>query len=431
MTRQKLLKIRKIFVSLSILVAVFATGYYFGQNPTFGRGGEVLNLSFGATGDGGLTVDRFVSAQKNVDFNLFWEVWDRLKTQYIDHENLEDSKMVYQAIKGLVSATEDPYTVFLTPDENKRAKDDLSGAFEGVGIQLGYKEYLGTNHLAVITAIDGNPAIQAGVKDGDLILEIDGESTDGMALPDAVEKIRGEKGTVVTLALLTEGDEEPHDIPVTRGTISVPSVELKWLPDGSSDVSGQKSDVVVAHLRVTRFGEQTTKEWNQAVAEIRQGRPNNTPVKGIILDLRGNPGGFFQGAVELGSDLVESGVIVQQESAGGQKEQFRANGSARLADIPLVILVNQGSASASEILAGAVRELRGVKLVGQKTFGKGSVQEALNLKNNTGLHITTYRWLLPSGKNIDKEGISVDVEVELDTETPDVDEQLQKAIEQL
>lgn len=426
MTKQKLLKLRTTLLSLGALALVFVLGYHMGRNSSLAPRDRPLNLSLG-NGEG-LSIDRFVSGQTNPDFNLYWKVWERLKDQYIDREKLTDTQLLYSSIKGLVSATEDPYTVFLTPDENKRAQDDLAGAFEGVGIQLGYKEYFGEDRLAVISALEGNPAVAAGVKDGDLILKIDGEDTFGMSLPDAVERIRGEKGTVVTLALLTEGEDEPHDIPITRGTISVPSVEMDWIDkvELSSENSTLDTPPQIAHLRVIRFGEQTTTEWNKKIAEIR----NRENVAGIILDLRGNPGGFFQGAIELGSDLVDSGVIVMQESADGYRQSFRASGSARLVDYPLVILVNKGSASASEILAGAVRELRpGVQLVGQNTFGKGSVQEAIDLEGNSGLHITIYRWLLPSGKNIDKEGIPVDVEVENDPETEE-DEQLTAAIEQ-
>jgi carboxyl-terminal processing protease len=422
----KLSKLREIFIKLGFVVLIFFSGYYMGQYGLLES--RALNISINGRGyDSGITIDRFVSSEKTAEFNLFWEVWDRLKKQYIDHNKLDDTTMIYSAIKGLVNATQDPYTVFLTPEENKKAKDDLGGAFEGVGIQLGYKEYRGQDVLAVISALEGNPAIKAGVKDGDLILEIDGQNTEGMSLPEAVERIRGEKGTTVTLSLLSEGDDQLHETPIVRGTINVPSVELVWITDGSADVTSSVQDGSdYVHLKVNRFGEQTTTEWNKKVREILQHQP---PVRGIILDLRGNPGGFFQGAVELGSDLVDSGVIVQQQSFDGTKEQFRASGSARLAKIPLVILVNQGSASASEILAGAVRELRGVKLVGEKTFGKGSVQEALDLDRNTGLHITTYRWLLPSGNSVDKNGIEPDIKVENNQETTEVDEQLQAAIE--
>ncbi len=466
MTIEKLKKVRKVFLVLAMGVVVFMGGYYAGSRGWWGlqqRPG--LSLNFSQLGDG-VRIDRWSGAeQRQVDFNLFWEVWDKLKEQYIDKTKLNESDMVYKAIKGMVSATGDPYTVFLTPDENKRAKDDLNGAFEGVGIQLGFKEINGDQRLAVISPLEGMPAIKVGVKAGDVILKIDDQNTTGMTLPDAVKLIRGEKGTVVKLTLMSEGAEVSHEVSITRGVITVPSVELKWItektvnsPSTSLRSSNQQSvnslpaqagnqetdkskaetpvavekvplDGAVAHLRVTRFGDQTSKEWNEAVRQILNYQQG--PVKGIVLDLRGNPGGFFQGAIELGSDLVESGVIVQQEAADGTKEQFRANGSARLVKFPLVVLVNQGSASASEILAGAIRELRGAKIVGEKSFGKGSVQEAMDLEGNAGLHITTYRWLLPSGKWIDKVGIEPDVEVKQNQDNSDVDEQLNAAIDQL
>lgn len=422
----KLRTLRNTFLLIGFAVIIFIAGYQYGAKYR-NAGNAPLNISLNGN-DGGIFVDRLVGKNKNPDFNLYWKIWDKLKTQYIDHEDLQEKDMLYGSIKGLVASTGDPYTVFLTPDENKKAKDDLNGAFEGVGIQLGYKEYLGQDRLAVITPLEGNPAIKAGVKAGDLIMEIDGTDTTAMTLPEAVHLIRGKKGTVVTLALLSEKETDVHNVAITRETIKVPSVTLKWIDaQDNKDLNG---DQFVALIRVNKFGEHTVQEWNTKVKEILQ-RQKEPGFQGIVLDLRGNPGGLFQAAISLASDLVKSGVVVQQEDYLGKRKQFRANGSARLVNDPLVVLVNRGSASASEILAGAVRDLRGVKLIGERTFGKGTVQEAIDLENNTGLHITKYRWLLPSGDWINKEGIPVDIEVKLDPDHPNVDTQLQAAIQEL
>src|SRR3989338_5126931 len=241
MSIEKLKKIRKGIIYITLVILVFIGGYYAGGGDRLGLLQEKsLSLTFDQLGDG-VTIERWSGAQqRNVDFNLFWEVWDKLKEQFIDKEKLNESEMVYRAIKGMVSATGDPYTVFLTPDENKRAKDDLNGAFEGVGIQLGFRDYMGTEMLAVISPLEGMPAIKAGVKAGDFILKINDIETTGMTLPEAVELIRGEGGTKVKLVLLSDGDKQSHEIELTREVIKVPSVELDWITE-KTVISNQQS----------------------------------------------------------------------------------------------------------------------------------------------------------------------------------------------
>lgn len=354
---------------------------------------------------------------KEVDLSLFWDVWQRLEGDYLDKSALDQEKMVYGAIKGITQSLGDPYTVFLEPGENKRAKEDLDGSFGGVGIQLGYKD----RRLAVIAPLKGTPAEKAGVKAGDLILrivdeqeEVDQETT-GISLPEAVNLIRGPKGQPVTLTLFSEEEEKPREVEIVRGTIIVPSVEVEFI---------NAKDAKIAHLKLMRFGERTSREWEEAVGEI-----NATDCAGVILDLRNNPGGYLNGAVFIASEFLKSGVVVKQEGKRETKT-YSVNRRGKLLDYPLSILVNKGSASASEIVAGALRDRGRAKTVGEKTFGKGTVQEAQDLPGGAGLHITTARWLLPSGTWIGEEGIEPDYSVELDEER-EGDEQLEKAIEVL
>jgi len=360
-------------------------------------------------------------ASGKVDLSLFWDVWQRLEENYLDKNALDPQKMVYGAIKGMTQSLGDPYTVFLEPSENKKAKEELNGNFEGVGIQLGYNQ---DKQLVVIAPLKGTPAYRAGVKAGDLILRIKDEKkgvdrdTAGISLPEAVNLIRGPKGQPVVLTLLSQGEKEPHDVEIIRSTIIVPSVEVEFL----ENKNGKK----VAYLKLMRFGERTKSEWRKAVDEILAQKEG---LSGTILDLRDNPGGYLEGAVYIASEFLSSGVVVQQQGKAEIKT-YSVDRKGKLLTIPLVVLVNQGSASASEILAGALKDYHRARLVGESTFGKGTVQEALDLPYGAGLHITTARWLLPSGKWIGEDGIKPDFVVKSD-ETGKKDLQLKKAIEVL
>lgn len=353
---------------------------------------------------------------RNVDLSLMWQVWDKLEEKYLFSEKLDPKKMIYGAVSGITSALDDPYTSFLTPSDNQRSKEDLSGEFGGVGIQLGF---IGKT-LAVMAPLQDNPAIKAGIKAKDLILHIKDEKTGvdrdtlGIGLLEAVNSIRGEIGTPVVLTILHEGAKETEDIKIIRDTVVVASVELEWV--------GKNNDVAL--IKLMKFGERTLPEWQKAVDEILVHK-----TKGVVIDFRNNPGGYLQRAIDLASEFVPGGVVVQQRGKNST-ETFKVNRKGRLIGTKVVALVNGGSASASEIMAGALRERLGVKLVGEKTFGKGTVQEVEELKNGAGLHITIAEWLLPSGKNIHGDGLQADVEVKDDSAT-EADEQLLKAIEVL
>lgn len=357
---------------------------------------------------------------KDVNLSQFWESWSYLQNDYLNSDSIDQAKMVDGATKGMVAALGDPYTMYLSPEENKRSGEDLAGAFYGVGIELGYKN----NTLAVMAPLPGTPADLAGIKAGDLILKVKDpgrnfeEETNGWSLDRAISEIRGQKGSTVTLTLYRDSNgSEPFDVDVTRGEIKVSSVELKFV---------ETKDGKFAHLKLIRFGERTMEEWNQAVEQILA---QKSQIKGILLDLRNDPGGYFEVAIDVASDFIQDGVVVTQKGKYSTKD-YPARGEARLAHIPVVTLVNQGSASASEIVAGALRDQLGVKLVGNKTFGKGTVQDRRELSNGGGLHVTIARWLLPGGDWINDEGIKVDEEIQDDPAT-ETDEVIFKAIEVL
>lgn len=360
-------------------------------------------------------------ATLDVDFKLFWDAWDLLSREYLDKREIDPQKLFYGAISGMVSAAGDPYTFFLPPEAQKALKEELNGSFEGVGIQLGFNK---EKRLVVIAPLDGTPAQRANFKPEDNILKIDGKDTVNLTLPEAVKLIRGTKGTEVTLTIFREGEDEPRDVKLLRDTIIVKSVVLAL----KERENGQK----IAHLKLSRFGERTEGEWNEAVSEVL-----SSGASGLVLDVRNNPGGFLDGAVFIASEFLDTGVVVLQENQRGERIPFGVERRGKILKLPMVVLINRGSASASEIVAGALQDRKRAKLVGEKSFGKGTIQEAQELSGGTGIHITTAKWLTPKGRWVnDSEGLLPDVKIEMPAsrgEPKDVekdqDPQLDKALE--
>lgn len=355
-----------------------------------------------------------------VDFKLFWDTWDLLSEHYLDKQALDPQKLFYGAIQGMVAAVGDPYTVFLPPEQQKITKGELGGSFEGVGIELGFNK---DKRLVVIAPLDGTPAAKGGIKAGDMILGIDKKVTTALSLPDAVNLIRGQKGSVVTLTVLREGETDTRDIQLTRDTIVVKSVNLSF----KKTQSGKEIGI----LKLSRFGERTNDEWIAAVSDLLTHAP-----AGVVLDVRNNPGGFLDGAVFIASEFLDGGDIVLQENSQGQRLPYKVNRGGKLLQFPLVVLINKGSASASEIVAGALQDRKRAKLVGEKSFGKGTIQEAQELQGGTGLHITTAKWLTPNGRWVNStEGFDPDFKIELPKSSDGVptleDPQMDKALELL
>ncbi|MFH1601606.1 MAG: S41 family peptidase [Candidatus Shapirobacteria bacterium] len=362
-------------------------------------------------------------ASAQTDLSLFWGVWQKLEERYLDSSVLDSEQMIYGAIKGMVESLGDPYTAYFSPQDNKVNKEDLNGEFGGVGIQLGYKDSV----LAVVSPLENTPASRAGVKAGDLILKIIDESnnidkdTEGISLPEAVKLIRGKEGSSVVLTLLRD-EQSPFEVSLVRDRIVVPSLTSEWIEQG-----GKK----IAYIHLLQFSEVMYAQWEDWVNEVLA-QSNSSDFEGVILDLRNNPGGFLEASVYIASEFLSSGVIVEQKGADEYNQVYRVGRQGNLLDTPLVVLVNRGSASASEILAGALKYYKRGKVIGQQTFGKGTVQEPDEFPDGSGLHVTIARWLLPSGDNIHKQGIEPDIKVEAgENSSEDEDEILQKGIEVL
>ena len=354
----------------------------------------------------------------NVDFKLFWDTWDLLSKTYIDKKALDPNKLFYGAISGMVAAVGDPYTVFLPPEQQKSTRDELNGSFDGVGIQLGFNDTK-PPRLVVIAPLEGTPAKQAGIKPQDIIIKIDDKDTSGMSLPEAVQLIRGPKGTQITLTIFRDGDLDTKSFTLKRDTIVVKSVEVSFKQ------TQNKKDIAV--IKLSRFGERTNDEWTQGVSEILQKNP-----AGIVLDVRNNPGGYLEGAVFIASEFLEGGDVVLQENNEGQRTLFKVSRAGKLTKIPMIVLINKGSASASEIVAGALEDRKRARLLGEKSFGKGTIQEAQNLAGDTGIHITVAKWLTPNGRWVNEtQGFEPDVKIGMDKEDATKYLQLDKALELL
>jgi len=366
---------------------------------------------------------------ENVDFSLFWKTWDSLASKYVDKSKLDVQKMVYGAIGGMVDAVGDPYTVFFEPTKAKQFAQEISGAFGGIGMEIAVKDDV----LTVVAPLPDTPAARANILSGDKILKIDNKSTQGLSAEEAVVSIRGKVGTKVTLTIST-GDQKPHDVTLTRETIKIPTVVWKVINQPAESGQVEKN---FALIQAYQFNENINSQFKKAVDEIEKSNPK---IDGIILDLRNNPGGLLDSAINLAGYYIKKDKLVVTEIFGDNtKNEFLSEGNAILAKYPTVILVNGGSASASEILAGAIHDNLGIKLIGEKTFGKGSVQELVQLNNGSSLKVTVARWFTPNGINISEKGIEPNIKVELTDDQKkniifgdlSVDPQLQKALDVL
>jgi len=388
---------------LFFLVGSILGAYYFGF--TVGKSeARIIPIE-------GLQNTQF-GASEAVDFSLFWDAWRVIQEKYATKEPFDYQEMVFGAISGMVESLGDPYTIFMDPEDTKRFRDDISGSFEGVGMEIGIRN----RELQVISPLEGTPAKAAGLRPGDIIVRVDDTFTRNITIDEAVSLIRGPRGTDVTLSILRDDWSETRDFVITRAIIKIPSLEWETLEEN------------IAYIQLFHFSEQASRTFGTAATGILASSADR-----IILDLRNNPGGFLEVAVDIAGWFLERGSIVVVEDFGeeGKEVIYKARGNGRLGSYPLVILMNQGSASASEILAGALRDHKGVKLVGEKSFGKGSVQELENLLGESSLKVTVANWLTPNGSHITDVGLDPDVEVEMTPEDFDLelDPQLDKALE--
>lgn len=372
---------------------------------------------------------------QNLDMQLFYQVLDTVNSEYFDKSKIDSKKVLYGAIAGMLQSLDDPFTSFFPPKENDAFKTQLAGEFSGIGAELGLSE---EKRVSIISPLDDSPAKKAGIKAGDLILKVNDEDTAGWTLAEAVDKIRGPRGTSVKLSILHVDTEKPVDVSITRDTIVLNSV-THWMKDfvcTSDSCKEQKAGTgnTIAYIRLSQFGDKTNDEWVKAINELYPQILAKKNFKGLVLDLRNNPGGYLQDAVFIGSEFVKNGTIVSQVDGNGNKEDMNVSRNGVLTDIPVVVLVNKGSASASEIVAGALRDHKRAKLIGETSFGKGTVQQAIEFENGTSsVHVSIAKWITPNGTWVHKKGLTPDIEVKFDEKkTVDgVDNQLQAAISEL
>jgi len=338
-----------------------------------------------------------------VDLVQFWNVWNLVKEKSINRP-IDDQTLLYGAMKGIVSSLKDPYSILFDPTEFKRFSEDLSGHFDGIGAEIGIRK----SQLVVIAPLEGSPAEKAGLKSGDAIISIDGKDTANLSLEEAVQKIRGPKSTVVKLMVFRLTFDKPKEISVTRAQIIVKSVKWEWIKADRLPSAMRKKKIAL--LKLSSFDEKVVEEFSKAVQDITVGGAD-----GLIVDLRNDPGGLLDAAVSIGGEWIDHNLVVTErrgKDAMAEKFEYRSSNTPRLAAMPTVLLVNQGSASAAEILAGALQDYGKAVLVGTKTFGKGSVQELMQLPDGSALKLTIAHWFTPHGRSINENGIEPNVKIE-------------------
>ena len=372
---------------------------------------------------------------QTIDMTLFYQVLDRLNQDYYDKSKIDTKKVLYGAISGALQSLDDPYTSFFPPQQNTDFKTQLSGEFSGIGAELTLSK---DNIIQVMSPLDGSPSIKAGIKAGDLILKVNSQQTGGWTLGQAVEKIRGPKGTKVTLTIVHPNSKTPQDISITRDAIQIKSVTgwFKSIQCKTNDCQEQASCTscaTVAYMRISQFGDKTNDEWATLVKTLSEQIKRANNFRGIILDLRNNPGGYLNDAQFIASEFIKDGVIVKQQDGAGNVNALTVSHAGALTDYPVEVLINGGSASASEIVSGALRDHGRAKLVGEKSFGKGTVQEPVDVDGGASVHISVAKWLTPNGTWVHHVGLKPDIEVKYDekasSDPTKFDNQLQKAIQ--
>ena len=338
-------------------------------------------------------------APASVDYNLLWEAIKTLNEKYID-KPLDQQKILYGAVKGAIDSVGDPYTAFFQPKDLQNFQTQLKGSFSGIGAEVGKKN----DAIVIIAPLEETPAKRAGILAGDIIVQVDGQSTAGWSVDQAVEKIRGAKGTKVTLNIYRNGKDKPFDVTMVRDTILVKSVKWKFK---EVEDNGRKKTVAIINL--SEFGDDSRVLFNQAVNEALAKNSS-----GIVLDLRNNPGGYLQTAVDIASNWVKAGdLVVSEDHSDGTSEKYKGQGNPRLNGIKTIVLINGGSASAAEILSGALHDHKLAQLLGEKSFGKGSVQELIDLPGNSAVKVTIAKWVTPGGVNLNHNGLDPDIVVKL------------------
>jgi len=398
----------KAFILIIFFAAIAFSSYKFG----FFAGKEsILRLPPSYL----INTEKPIEIGGGADFSVFWEAWRKLEMDFLKKEKIDYQEMIYGAIKGMVTSLGDPYTTFFTPEETEELEEELSGKYEGVGMEVGIRD----KKVIVISPLEGTPAQEAGLKPGDKILKVNDTFTENLSLEEVVKMIRGPKDTEVTLLIQRESWTGPKEVILKRTVIKIPT--LKW------EIK-EIDDEEILLIKIYQFNKILPQEFRNASFEIL-----GSQARKIILDLRNNPGGYLEVAQYIAGWFLEKGDVVVWQDFGEGKERkaYKAQGSSEFSKYPLVVLINEGSASGAEILAGALRDVRNVKLIGEKSFGKGSVQEQIFLKDDSSLKVTLSQWLTPNGDSIDGKGLVPDIEVEITEEDweENRDPQLKKALE--
>ncbi|MFA7244012.1 MAG: S41 family peptidase [Patescibacteria group bacterium] len=376
-------------VLIIVLSGAFISGY------TTGKKGIDLNIPFVPAS----VVNTDTGKPANVDFSTFWDAWNKLNQDSVDTINPQN--LVYGAISGMLNSLNDPYTVYFTPEENKKFQEDMSGQFEGIGVEVTEVN----NSLTIVAPLPDSPAEKAGIKAKDVIISVDGQNAFDLGFQGTIDKIRGTSGTDVTLVLSRPGQDQNITIRVTREKITVPSVTLEY-----KTLDGKK----FAYVTIRQFGDDTNNLFDGIANDILKNKPD-----GIVLDLRNNPGGYLDSAVDVASYFLDGGNVVSEVEKDNKKKDYKTIRRATLKDYPLAVMVNDGSASAAEILAGAIKDRARGEIIGTTTFGKGSVQILEELKDGSAIKVTIAKWLTPNGNTIDKVGIKPDLEIKADTNASD------------
>ena len=390
----KLLRVLALgFLPLIALVLGFQLGISY-EERTLQADRQHLEEMFSQTGSGTVVQG---DPEQQVDISLMWGVWRLLQRHYLRPSEMTSDKMVYGAVSGLVDALGDPYTLFMTPKDTKDFDNAMSGTLEGIGAQLDVQNGV----VTIVAPLKGSPAEKSGLQARDAIVKVNDEDISGLRLDEVVGKIRGPKGTTVTITVVRPGASELVTVSVVRDAIHIPSVESKIVkqPKGS-----------IAVIALNQFGDDSIPEMTKAI----EGLPKD--IKGFVLDLRFNGGGYLDGAVDLVSMFQKTGKVVSVERRDQPSEEHVVTGKTLLSDIPMAVLINGGSASASEITAGALKDSGRAKIIGTQSFGKGTVQEIIDLPGGSSLRVTTARWLTPSGHDLGKKGITPDIVID---RTPD------------
>jgi carboxyl-terminal processing protease len=343
-------------------------------------------------------------------FKPFWQTWDIVHNQFVD-QPIDDEKMLQGAIQGMLDSLGDPNTSYMDPDQYRQANLGIEGEYEGIGAYID----VSTEFVTIISVVPGSPAEEAGILPGDQVIAVDGEDMSGADGDYVVSQILGPAGTVVNLTIQRGDETDPLEFVMERAKITIPSVEGEILEDG------------IAYIRIYDFGSRTTEDFHGLLQKLITGE-----TRGLILDLRGNPGGLLDSAVEVASELLPEGIVLSERFSDGQEQVYEVEPGGLATEIPLVVLINGGSASASEIVAAAIQDTNRGLLVGETSFGKGTVQSWIALTNNAGaIRVTVARWYTPNDRQITEVGLTPDIEVPLGDEglQADSDPQLDKAME--